>query len=73
MSKDTALFLVIVMLIAMIVLNAVSAKGMYQYACRRNASTFMYFLYNLMNSLLFGIPGLMSAYGNRNVTFAASN
>ena len=69
-KSDVQCFLpLIVLLIAMIVFGAASSKGMYQYGCKTNANAFMYFLYNMINNLLLGIPGVISAVHFKDTTF----
>lgn len=67
-SKELTLPLIAI-LIAMLVFGAASSKGMYQYGCQTNANASMYFLFNLVNSLLFGIPGLISAIHFKDTKF----
>lgn len=59
----------IVILIIMIVASAATSKGMYQFGCKTNANAFGFFLANIVNSMLFGLPGMMAAFYYRDSYF----
>lgn len=69
MSVTTALWVGILLLILMIVLGAISAKGMYQLGCRHNYNTIEFFFHNILNNITFGIYGLYNAYKFRQDSF----
>ncbi len=46
-----------------------SSKGIHQYGCKYNWNAAIYFLANLGNGILMGIPGLIGLYNMRDVTF----
>ena len=60
---------VIVFLVLAIVLGAMSSKGIHQYGCKYNWNAAIYFLANLGNGIVMGIPGLIGMYNMRDVTF----
>lgn len=60
---------VVLLLVGMIVMNAVSAKGMYQLGCKKNLSAFWFFVYSMLNSLTFGVYGLIKAHEFRDARF----
>ena len=70
-SSEMPLATALIIVILMLVFGAASSKGMYQFGCKTNANALMYFLYNICNSLLFGIPGLISAIHFKDTTFVA--
>ena len=69
----TVLVIIIVVFMCMLVFGAVTSKGMYQYGCSTNASALTFFLYNIVNSMLMGIPGLISAIHFKDTTFVVKN
>ena len=68
-DDPVGLVIAVGVLIAMIVLSAISAKGMYQLGCSKNLSAFGFFLYSLLNTVTFGIFGIVNAYSFRNAQF----
>ena len=79
MSSDDAqptsspFLIIILILILMIILSALSMKGIHQYGCKHNWNAAVYFLANIGNHLLFGIPGLVGSYKMRNTRFTISS
>ena len=74
MAEIGYFFLIIILvLIVMIILSAISIKGIHQWGCKHNWNAATFFLANLANNILFGIPGLIESYQMRNTTFVERN
>ena len=65
----SALVVIIIVLIVSTILAALSSKGIHQWGCKGNWNTIQFFLANVLNSYLLGIPGFVCAYHFRNSNF----
>lgn len=59
----------IVVLTLMIVFSAISSKGIMQTGCYNNSTTLGYAARTMVNTMTFGVYGLVEAYRMRNAQF----
>ena len=63
------MFFVLLGLVLFVVYSALSAQGMILLACKNNYSAVQTYLYNLVNSMTFGIFGILKFASLRTLRF----